>query len=102
MQLIIWGFIATHFSRNPEGVDLTGLLISAVLVWDSLFRSHVSYTLSFLEEMWSPQPRQPIRDSLAPWELVAGLICISVIRTLIGILQRLCSPFLFLEFPCSI
>ena len=95
MQLIIWGFIATHFSRNPDEPDLTGLLISAVLVWDSLFRSHVSYTLSFLEEMWSRNLGNLFVAPLRPWELVVGLTSISVLRTLIGIVPAalLAIPF---------
>ena len=95
MQLVIWGFIATHFSRNPNEPNLTGLLISAVLVWDSLFRSHVSYTLSFLEEMWSRNLGNLFVAPLRPWELVAGLTCISILRTFIGIVPAslLAIPF---------
>ena len=84
MQLIIWGFVATHFSKNPEEPDLKGLLISAVLVWDSLFRSHVSYTLSFLEEMWSRNLGHLFSSPLRPWELIVALMMISLLRTLIG------------------
>ena len=53
MQLIIWGFVSLHFGASQPEITASGILISVVLVWDSLFRSHVSYTLSFLEEMWS-------------------------------------------------
>ena len=99
MQLIIWGFIATHFSENPNEPALTGLLISAVLVWDSLFRSHVSYTLSFLEEMWSRNLGNLFVAPLRPWELVGGLTVISVLRTLIGIVPAALLAIPFFDVP---
>jgi ABC-2 type transport system permease protein len=61
-----------------------GILISAVLVWDSLFRSHISYTLSFLEEMWSRNLANLFVSPLRPWELILSLATVSMIRTLIG------------------
>ncbi|MFP6899926.1 MAG: hypothetical protein VCA36_03220, partial [Opitutales bacterium] len=80
MQLIIWGFVTAHFAKYDEKLSSTGILISAVLVWDSLFRSHVSYTLSFLEEMWSRNLGNLFVAPLRPWELVAGLTSISILR----------------------
>ncbi len=95
MQLIIWGFVTAHFAKERPELSTTGVLISAVLVWDSLFRSHVSYTLSFLEEMWSRNLGNLFVAPLRPWELVAGLTSISVLRTLIGIVPAalLAIPF---------
>ena len=95
MQLIIWGFVAKHFAHEPDDLKFTGLLISVVLVWDSLFRSHVSYTLSFLEEMWSRNLGNLFVAPLRPWELVASLATISILRTLIGIVPAalLAIPF---------
>ncbi len=95
MQLIIWGFVTEHFARYDEKLSASGILISAVLVWDSLFRSHVSYTLSFLEEMWSRNLGNLFVAPLRPWELVLALSSISMIRTLIGIVPAalLAIPF---------
>ena len=47
VQMIIWGFTSIHFSNSSPELTAGGILISAVLIWDSLFRSHISYTLSF-------------------------------------------------------
>ncbi len=95
MQLIIWGFVTEHFARYDEQLSATGILISAVLVWDSLFRSHVSYTLSFLEELWSRNLANLFVAPLRPWELVIALASISMVRTLIGIVPAalLAIPF---------
>ena len=47
MQMVIWGFVSQHFSSSSPELTAGGILISVVLVWDCLFRSHISYTLSF-------------------------------------------------------
>src|SRR3546814_3243511 len=39
VQLVLWGFITKHFLTNSSWVaDAAGVLISAVLLWDVLFR----------------------------------------------------------------
>lgn len=95
MQLIIWGFVSLHFGTAQPEISASGILISVVLVWDSLFRSHVSYTLSFLEEMWSRNLGNLFVAPLRPWELMLALSTISMIRTLIGMIPAalLAIPF---------
>ena len=95
MQLIIWGFVTKYFSDARPELSAAGVLISAVLIWDSLFRSHVSYTLSFLEELWSRNLANLFVTPLRPWELIASLASISMLRTLIGIVPAalLAIPF---------
>ena len=95
MQLIIWGFVSLHFGSSQPEISTSGILISVVLVWDSLFRSHVSYTLSFLEEMWSRNLGNLFVAPLRPWELMISLASISLVRTLIGMIPAalLAIPF---------
>jgi len=95
IQMIIWGFTSLHFSQSSPELTVGGILISAVLIWDSLFRSHISYTLSFLEEMWSRNLANLFVSPLRPWELILSLAIISMIRTLIGMLPAalLAIPF---------
>ena len=95
MQLVIWGFVSLHFGANQPELTASGILISVVLVWDSLFRSHVSYTLSFLEEMWSRNLGNLFVAPLRPWELILALASISLIRTFIGMIPAalLAIPF---------
>jgi ABC-2 type transport system permease protein len=95
VQMIIWGFTSLHFSHSSPELTAGGILISAVLLWDSLFRSHISYTLSFLEEMWSRNLANLFVSPLRPWELVVSLATMSMIRTLIGMVPAalLAIPF---------
>ncbi len=95
VQMIIWGFTSLHFSQASPELTTGGILISAVLIWDSLFRSHISYTLSFLEEMWSRNLANLFVSPLRSWELILSLATVSMIRTLIGMVPAalLAIPF---------
>ena len=95
MQMVIWGFVSKHFSSSSPELTAGGILISVVLVWDCLFRSHISYTLSFLEELWSRNLGNLFVSPLRPAELIAALASISMMRTLIGMLPAalLAIPF---------
>lgn len=95
MQMVIWGFVSQHFSSSSPELTAGGILISVVLVWDCLFRSHISYTLSFLEELWSRNLGNLFVSPLRPNELIAALASISMMRTLIGMLPAalLAIPF---------
>ena len=95
VQMIIWGFTSLHFSHSSPELTTGGILISAVLIWDSLFRSHISYTLSFLEEMWSRNLANLFVSPLRSCELILSLAVVSMIRTLIGMIPAglLAIPF---------
>ena len=95
MQMVVWGFVSKHFAPSSPELTAGGLLISVVLIWDTLFRSHISYTLAFLEEMWSRNLGNLFVAPLRPWELILSLSSISMIRTLIGMVPAalLAIPF---------
>ena len=54
MQVILWGFLTLYLAQNSSlFVQAFGVLLSAVLLWDVLFRGQLGVSMSFLEEMWS-------------------------------------------------
>lgn len=86
VQMILWGFITLFLVRNSSWVaQASGVLISAVLLWDVLFRSQLGVSLVFMEEMWSRNLGHLFVSPLRPFELVAALLVMSLIRTLIGV-----------------
>jgi ABC-2 type transport system permease protein len=86
MQMIIWGFITLFLYTNSSWVARAfGVLLSAVMLWDVLFRGQLGFTLSFLEEMWSRNLANLFVSPLRPIEHVLSLIVMSLIRTLIGV-----------------
>ena len=95
MQLILWGFVTKFFMGHSSWVaNAAGVLISAVLLWDILFRSNLGVALSFIEEMWSRNLGQLFVSPLKPLELVASLTFMSFLRTLIA-----ATPAAFLALP---
>ena len=94
-QLLLWGFITTFFLQHSSWIaQAAGVLISAVLLWDVLFRANLGLSLTFLEEMWARNLGQLFISPLRPMELIASLMIISLIRTLISV-----TPAAFLALP---
>ncbi len=86
VQMILWGFITLFFVGHSSWVaQATGVLISAVLLWDVLFRSQLGVSIIFLEEMWSRNLGQLFVSPLRPGELIGALVTMSLIRTVIGV-----------------
>ena len=95
VQMILWGFITTFFLSHSSWVSqAAGVLISAVLLWDVLFRANLGLSISFIEEMWARNLGQLFVSPLRPYELVAALMLMSFIRTVISTL-----PAALLAFP---
>ena len=94
-QLLLWGFITTFFLQHSSWIaQAAGVLISAVLLWDVLFRANLGLALTFLEEMWARNLGQLFISPLRPSELIVSLMFISFLRTLISV-----TPAAFLALP---
>ena len=86
VQMVLWGFITLFLKNNSSYVaQATGVLLSAVLLWDVLFRGQLGIALVFMEEMWSRNLGHLFVSPLRPYEMVVSLILMSLIRTMIGI-----------------
>ncbi|HIJ92937.1 MAG TPA: ABC transporter permease [Rhodospirillaceae bacterium] len=95
IQMLLWGFITTFFLEHSTWVaQAAAVLISAVLLWDVLFRSNLGVALSFIEEIWSRNLGQLFVSPLRPCELVSSLMIMSFIRTIISV-----TPAAFLAMP---
>lgn len=99
MQMITWAFITRYFAQQSSVlVDAPGLLISAVLLWDVLFRSQIGVALTFFEELYSRNLGNLFVSPLRPWELVAAQLTMSLLRTLIGVGLAAFLAFLFYHY----
>jgi ABC-2 type transport system permease protein len=93
IQMLTWGFLQAYINAQASAAGVTGrlpvaagTLIGALLLWDSLFRAQLGFSLSFLEEMWSRNMANLLMSPLRPLEFVATLTAMSVIRLAIGII----------------
>lgn len=86
LQMILWGFITLFLREHSSWVaQASGVLLSAVLLWDVLFRGQLGVSLVFMEEMWSRNLGHLFVSPLRPTELGMALLTMSLIRTLIGV-----------------
>jgi ABC-2 type transport system permease protein len=86
MQMILWGFITVFLAEHAAIVArAAGIFLSAVLLWDVLFRSQLGVSVLFLEEMWARHLGHLFVSPLRPFELVLSLFAISALRTLVGV-----------------
>jgi len=86
IQMVLWGFITLFLMNHSSWLaQASGVLISAVLLWDVLFRGQLGVSLVFMEEMWSRNLGHLFVSPLRPVELAAALLVMSFIRTLIGV-----------------
>ena len=86
IQMILWGFVTKFFMGHSSWVaEAAGVLISAVLLWDVLFRANLGVSLPFIEEMWSRNLAQLFVSPLRDAELITALILMSLVRTLISV-----------------
>ncbi|HSR71594.1 MAG TPA: ABC transporter permease [Kiloniellales bacterium] len=87
IQMILWGFMTEFLATNSSYIaQATGVLVSAVLLWDVLFRGQLGFSLSFMEEIWSRNLTNIAVSPLRPSEFLLALMSMSLIRTLIAIL----------------
>jgi len=86
VQMIMWGFMSQFLAAQTSYIaQAFGVLLSAVLLWDVLFRGQLAVSISFFEEMWSRNLGHLFVTPLRPGEFAASLLAISLLRTLLGI-----------------
>jgi len=87
VQVTLWGFITLYLAGagGSPFAHATAVFLSAVLLWDTFFRSQLGVALSFLEELWARNLGQLFVSPLRPFELVLSLFAMSLVRTLIGV-----------------
>jgi ABC-2 type transport system permease protein len=91
LQMCIWGFTASFLAaRMGNAAAIAGAtLLGGVLLWEVALRCQMGVAISFMEEMWSRNLGQLFVSPTRPWELIAALLLVSVIRMLAGILPAL-------------
>ena len=95
IQIFLWGFISKFFTLNSTYYENTvGIILSAAILYDFLFRSSISYNMMFLEEIWSRNFTNLFIAPIKISEIIAALTFTAIFRTLIGLV-----PAAFLAIP---
>ena len=86
IQIFLWGFISKFFTLNSEYYSNTvGVILTAAILYDFLFRSSISYNMMFLEEIWSRNFTNLFITPLKLSEIIAALTITAIFRTMIGL-----------------
>ncbi len=86
VQMVLWGFITRFLVGESSFVaQAAGIFLSAVLLWDALFRGQLGFSLCFLEEMYARHLGHLFVSPLRPAELVGAVVAISFVRVAIGV-----------------
>ncbi len=86
VQIFLWGFISKFFTINSEYYsDTIGVILTAAILYDFLFRASISFNMMFLEEIWSRNFTNLFIAPIKIREIIAALTLTAVVRTLIGL-----------------
>jgi ABC-2 type transport system permease protein len=87
IQIFLWGFISKFFTLNSSYFENTvGIILSAAILYDFLFRSSISYNMMFLEEIWSRNFTNLFIAPIKISEIISALTFTAIFRTLIGLI----------------
>ncbi len=90
IQIILWGFISKFFTMHSDYYNHTvGIILSAAILYDFLFRSSISFNMLFLEEIWSRNFTNLFVSPLKVSEIITALTFTALLRTLIGIVPAI-------------
>jgi len=101
LQMCIWGFTASFLAMRmgtSAAATAGAALLGGVLLWEVTLRSQMGVSISFMEEMWSRNLGHVFVSPLRPWELVAALLGMSIIRMTIGVLPAILLAWAFYAF----
>jgi len=86
VQVFLWGFISKFFTMSSSYYSNTvGIILTAAILYDFLFRSSISYNMMFLEEIWSRNFTNLFIAPIKISEIIAALTITAIFRTLIGL-----------------
>ena len=96
VQIFLWGFISKFFTLNSDYYSNTvGVILTAAILYDFLFRASISYNMMFLEEIWSRNFTNLFIAPIKISEIITSLTITAIFRTLIGLVPAaiLAIPF---------
>ncbi len=99
LQMLTWGFLQKYLAETASPLAQgAGVLIGGILLWDILFRTKISFSTTFIEEMWSRNLGNLLTSPLRPFELVAALSLWSIIRVLVSMIPVATAAYFIFGF----
>ena len=99
VSMLTWGFLQTYLARTTNlAAHAAGLFVGGVLLWDILVRSQLGFAVAFLEEIWSRNLGHLMMSPLRPFELVASLVLVSLLKLCVAMVPVAVLAYLFFGF----
>ena len=90
IQIFLWGFISKFFTLNSSFYENTvGIILSAAILYDFLFRTSIGFNMLFLEEIWSRNFTNLFIAPMKISEIINALVITALIRALIGLIPAI-------------
>jgi ABC-2 type transport system permease protein len=91
LQMLIWGFTSQALAARAGNPALMagGILLAGVLLWEVALRGQMGVAVTFLEELWSRNLAHIFISPVRPWEMVAAMLGMSLLRVAISILPTI-------------
>tara|TARA_B100001093_G_scaffold506102_1_gene564466 strand:- start:2070 stop:2861 length:792 start_codon:yes stop_codon:yes gene_type:complete len=96
IQIFLWGFISKFFTMDSAYYnDAVGVILTAAILYDFLFRTSISYNMMFLEEIWSRNFTNLFIAPIKISEIITALTLTAIVRASIGLIPAslLAIPF---------
>ncbi len=103
VELLLWGFITLWVQTLAQGdarSDFILLIISAFIFWSMFVLSQRSFSVSFLEEVWSRNLINLFASPVKMSELVLGFVLVGVAQALLAFFYI--TPLAFLLYALNI
>ncbi len=99
MQVFMWGYLQI-FIENTGSLLITtsGVFLGAVMLWDTLFRGQLGFSISFLEEMWSRNIGHLLLSPLRPIEMLLAFMMFSLLKVFVGLFPVIIVAYFLFDF----
>lgn len=91
IQIILWGFFSDFLLNNnlANSINSLSFLLSAIILWDVLFRAQLGLSMTFFEELWSRNLGHLLITPIKTSEIILSLVITSFLRTSLGLIPAI-------------
>jgi ABC-2 type transport system permease protein len=83
VEILIWGYVSVFLQANRLST-VVAMLLGGTLLWQVLYRSQETVTVSFLEDIWSRNLLNVFTSPLSMAEYLAGVIVFGLLKLVAG------------------
>lgn len=85
MEVIMWGFMSLYLVRTDAHIpSFVAFFLGALILWETLMRSSLGISVSYLEELWTKNFINLFASPLTPGEFIAGTVVSSFLRVVVS------------------